>query len=170
MLLKRFFPLYVYNKVEEISFEMLEKENIKAIIFDMDNTLVDYTYKYDEKLKIWFNNLKERGIKFCILSNTYKKNNTKLIASSLNMKYINNAFKPLRGGFRKAIEILDVDKSNVAIAGDQIFTDIWGGNRFGIKTILIKPINSKEGFFTRIKRPLERYILRKYDQIKEGAQ
>jgi HAD superfamily phosphatase (TIGR01668 family) len=168
MILKRFFPSYIYDKVEDISYEMLESEDIKAIIFDMDNTLVDYKYKYNDKLKSWIDNMKQKGIKFCILSNTPRTSKIKQVAGDLDMEYINNAYKPWSGGYRRAIKMLDMEKRHVAIAGDQIFTDIWGGNRFGIRTILIKPINTKETIVTKIKRPLERYVLKKFKENKEG--
>lgn len=169
MFLKRFFPLYIYKSVESIPYEILKKEKIKAVIFDMDNTLVDYKYEFEGEIKKWLKEMKEKGIKFCILSNTPRKNKAKSIAEKFDMSYITNASKPRMKGFKKALELLNVDKENIAIIGDQIFTDIWGGNRFGIKTILVDPIDKKEIFVTKMKRPLERYILKKFYEYKRGA-
>lgn len=167
MFLKRFFPMYYYINVESIPYQIFEKENIKAVIFDLDNTLVDSKYKYDEKVKKWINDMRQKNIKFCILSNTPRKNKVKKIAQDFDMPYILNASKPRHKGFNQAIELLKAEKENTVIIGDQVFTDIWGGNRFGIKTILVSPIAKKELIFTRIKRPLERYIIRKYNKNKK---
>lgn len=165
MFIERFFPDYYYKNVESIPYEILEKENIKAIIFDMDNTLVDNKYKYSNNLKIWIENMRSKGIKFCILSNTPRKKKASEISMLLNIKYIINASKPRFKGFKKAFEYLNVDRKNIAIIGDQLFTDIWGGNRVKIKTILVEPIAKKEIIFTRIKRPLERFIIKRYNKI-----
>ncbi|MCX8075329.1 MAG: YqeG family HAD IIIA-type phosphatase [Clostridia bacterium] len=169
MFLKRFFPTYIFESVQTIPYETLEKEGIKAIIFDMDNTLVDYKYEYVDEIKVWLAEMNKKGIKFCILSNTPRKSKAKLIAEDLGMKYIVNASKPWSKGFKKAIDILRINKDHVAIVGDQIFTDIWGGNRFGIKTILVKPVNKREIIVTRVRRPLERYVLRKYYENSENG-
>lgn len=168
MFFKRFFPTYIFRSVESIPCELLEKENIKGLIFDMDNTLVDYKYEYADEARRWLQSVRQMGIKCCILSNTPRKNKAKQIAEKLDMGYIVNASKPRIKGFNKAIELLGIDKENVAIVGDQIFTDIWGGNRFGIKTILVKPIVTKEFFVTRIKRPLEKFVLNKYEKYNKG--
>ncbi len=159
---EKFYPTFSFDKVEDIPFELFKKERISAVIFDMDNTLVDYKYKYNKKVKEWLKDLKKRDIKVCILSNSPRTNRVKNIGKELSMKYLYNAFKPWSFGFKRAIELLDEKKENVVIIGDQLFTDIYGGNRFGIKTILVKPIQKKEFWGTRIKRPLEKFIIKKY--------
>ena len=106
--------------------------------------------------------MKKKNIKVCILSNSPRKFKIKAIAKDLSMPYIYKAFKPWTYGFKKAKELLNEDKENIAIIGDQIFTDIFGGNIFGIKTILVKPISKKEFFMTKIKRPLETFIIKLY--------
>lgn len=161
-MLEKFYPTFIFDKVEDIPYELFKKERISAVIFDMDNTLVDHKYKYDKKVKEWLKDLKKRNIKICILSNSPRTNRVKQIGRELSMKYLYNAFKPWSFGFKKALDLLDEKKENVVIIGDQLFTDIYGGNRFGIKTILVKPIERKEFWGTRIKRPLEKYIINKY--------
>lgn len=164
MFLKRFFPNYYYANVESIPYDIIKKENIQAVIFDLDNTLVDYKYNYSDKLKKWISDLQEQNIKFCILSNTPRRKKLKKIADIFDMSYISNASKPHIKGFKKAMKILKTSKENTVIIGDQLFTDVWGGNRFGIKTILVNPIAKHEWFITRIKRPIERKILKKYNK------
>lgn len=170
MFLKRFFPDYIYDKVEDIPYNILKKENIKAIIFDMDNTLIDYKYENSKEIINWVEGLKKEGIALYILTNSPLKNKAENISKRFNIDYIINANKPWKFGFKRVQKILNMDKNNIAIVGDQIFTDIWGGNRFGIKTILVKPINEKEMFITRARRPFEKFILKKYyEYLKEGS-
>ena len=159
---EKFYPTFSYDKVEDIPYELFKKERITGIIFDMDNTLVDHKYKYNKNVKEWLRELRKKDLKICILSNSPRTNVVKKIARELSMKYLYNAFKPWSFGFKKAMVLLDEKKENIVIIGDQLFTDIYGGNRFGIRTILVKPIEKKEFWGTRIKRPLERFIISKY--------
>lgn len=158
----RFYPTYVYPDVESIPYSLILGQNIKLILFDMDNTLVDNNYKYSEELKKWTEYIASQGVKLHILSNSTMGKKVKKIAKDLGMKYHYNASKPLKKGFKKVIEEMNVNKDEVLMIGDQLFTDVWGGNRFGIKTLLVCPIAEKEIFVARVKRPLERWILKKY--------
>ena len=106
--------------------------------------------------------MKESKVKLCILSNSPFGEKVKQIAGELNMPYEFNATKPLLKGFKKVIEKNDVKRENVLMIGDQIFTDVWGGNRIGVKTILVTPINKSESLLSKVKRPLEKLILKKY--------
>lgn len=168
-MLEKFYPTFIFDKVENIPFELFKRERISAVIFDMDNTLVDHKYKYNKKVKEWLKELKSKDIKVCILSNSPRTNRVKSVARELSMKYLYSAFKPWSFGFKRAIELLDEKKENIVIIGDQLFTDIYGGNRFGIKTILVKPIEKKEFWGTRIKRPIERFIIKKYIRSKNNS-
>jgi HAD superfamily phosphatase (TIGR01668 family) len=159
---ERFYPTFIFDKIEDIPFQLFKKERITAVIFDMDNTLVDHKYRYNKKIKEWLKELKKKEVKICILSNSPRTDRVKQIAGELSMKYLHNAFKPWSFGFKKALDLLDEKKENVVIIGDQLFTDIYGGNRFGIRTMLVKPIEKKEFWGTRIKRPIERFIIKKY--------
>ncbi|MEG0872411.1 MAG: YqeG family HAD IIIA-type phosphatase [Clostridia bacterium] len=163
---KRFYPTYKFERVEDIPFELLEKEKIKLILFDMDNTLVNSEYIYRKSLKEWTYVIKEKNIKMCILSNSPMGKKVKRIARELGMKYSYNASKPSIKGFKSVVSELKLPCENVLMIGDQVFTDIWGGNRFGIKTVLVRPIQKKEWIFTKVKRPLEKMILKQYDKGK----
>ena len=100
-----------------------------------------------------------------IFSNSRVSSAVKKIASELGMNYKYKVAKPRLSGYKKIIEETNIKKENIMMIGDQIFTDIWGGNRFGIKTILVNPINKKENMITKVKRPFEKLFLKK---IKKG--
>ena len=113
-------------------------------------------------VKDWCDDLKQNGIKICILSNTNKIEKVKKVASKLDIPYISFAKKPFKKGFKKAVELLNLSSENIAVAGDQIMTDILGGNRMKMYTILTKPLDKKDILITRVKRPLENIIIKMY--------
>ena len=133
---RRFYPTYIYEKVEDIPYDLIKKENIKLIILDMDNTLIDSNKKYKNTLKNWIKKMSDNNIKLCILSNSPFGDKVKQIAKELNMPYEFNATKPLLKGFKKVIQKHNIKRESILMIGDQIFTDIWGGNRMKFTTIL----------------------------------
>lgn len=167
-LIHNFYPTYMYEKVEKIPYSLFENNNIKLILLDMDNTLIDYNkHEYSDELKKWSKEMKKKGLKLYILSNSISEKLVKKIAKGLGMKYCYGAGKPFLKGFNTIIEKEKIDKKNTVMIGDQLFTDVWGGNRFGIKTILVNPVDSNERLHTRIKRPLERLIIKHYLKRRE---
>lgn len=163
-IINNLYPTYIYNSVEEIPYFIFEKYNIELIMLDLDNTLIDGNTKYNDKLRKWIKDLKRRGIKLYILSNSISTNKVKTIAHKLGMQYYYKAAKPFLKGYNYVLEKEKVNKQNAIMIGDQIFTDVWGGNRFGIKTILVKPIGKKESILTKVKRPFETILLSKYNK------
>lgn len=119
-----FYPNIYLNNVKDIKIELLKENNIKGLLLDVDNTLIDFDLKILEGSKEWCEALKKEGIKLCILSNTNKIEKVKRVAKQLELPYINFAKKPFKKGFKKAIKLLELDAKNVAAVGDQIMTDI----------------------------------------------
>ena len=157
-----FYPKKYLKNVKEITIEMLNENKIKGLILDVDNTLIDYDRKMLEGTVEWCNNLKNSNIKICILSNSNKIEKVKKVAETLEIPYIAFAKKPTKKGFNNAKENLGLEPQNIAVVGDQLLTDIWGGNRFGMYTILTKPLAKKDVWVTRVKRPIENIIIRRY--------
>ena len=157
-----FYPSIYLNNVKEITIELLRENNIKGLLLDVDNTLIDFNHKILEGVSKWCEDLKKQGIKLCILSNTNKIEKVKQVAKELDLQYINFAKKPSKSGFKRAMELLKLDAENMAIAGDQVMTDVLGGNRMKMFTILTKPLDKKDIFITRVKRPLENMIIKSY--------
>lgn len=157
-----FYPKGYFKKVSEISLEYLKENNIKGLILDVDNTLIDYYKNISEETINWAKTLKQNGIKMCILSNSNKEEKVKDVASKLELEYTYFGMKPFKKGFKKAIKMLDLKNNEIAAVGDQIFTDVIGANRMGIYSILVEPIAEKDIFVTLIKRPIENYIKKKY--------
>ena len=157
-----FYPKGYFNKVSEISLEYLKGNNIKGLILDVDNTLIDYYKNISEDTINWASNLKQNGIKMCILSNSNKQEKVKEVAGKLGLEYTYFGMKPLKRGFKKAKKMLSLKNSEIAVVGDQLFTDVLGANRMRMYSILVEPIKEKDIFVTLIKRPIENYIKKKY--------
>lgn len=167
-IVRNLYPTYIYDKVENIPYSLIEELGIKMIILDMDNTLIDNKHTYSKDLKKWAKNMKSNGVKLYILSNSPFGKVVQKIAKELGMKYLYNANKPSTKGFKKIEADTKVNKENILMVGDQLFTDVWGGNRYGIKTILVKPIKTSETIITKVKRPFEKIVLKHYLSKKGG--
>ena len=156
------YPNYYCNNVREISVDFLNKNNIKGLILDVDNTLIDYYKNFEDGTIEWVNELKKAGIKFCIVSNTNNVEKVKKVAGKLDIPFFYFAKKPFKSGFLKAKELMQLDAKNIAAVGDQIMTDVIGSNRCKMFSILVKPIMEKDIWVTKIKRPIENLIIKKY--------
>lgn len=157
-----FYPDFYCNNVRDVKLEFLREKNIKGIILDVDNTLVDYYKNFEDGTIEWVNSLKNAGIKFCIVSNSNKLEKVKYVANTLDLPYFHFAKKPLKFGFKKAQKKLELEPQNIAAIGDQIMTDVVGSNRCKMFSILVKPIKEKDIIITRIKRPIENWIIKSY--------
>ena len=162
-----FYPDGYFNKVSEISLEYLTENNIKGLILDVDNTLIDYYRNMSEETIEWANKLKQNGIKMCILSNSEKQEKVKNVAEKLGLEYSYFGMKPLKKGFKKAQKMLCLECNEIAAVGDQIFTDVIGSNRMKMHSILVEPIEEKDIWITQIKRPIENYIKKQYLKTKD---
>lgn len=125
-----FYPNIYLKNVKDIKIELLKENNIKGLLLDVDNTLIDFDLKILEGSKEWCDELRKEGIKLCILSNTNKIEKVKRVAKELELPYINFAKKPFKRGFKRAIDLLKLDAKNIATVGDQIMTDVlrWKQN------------------------------------------
>lgn len=151
--------LYV-DSIFHIDLERLKLRNIKGLIIDIDNTLVGWdTKSATEEVKDWLLGLQQKGFQVCLVSNNTEDRVVKF-NEALKLQAIHRATKPRRGAFRKAMKMMGTDLKSTAIIGDQIFTDVLGGNRMGIMTILVVPIKSKEFWWTTFVRKVERQVLK----------
>jgi len=163
------YPNELLNKVEEITIQFIQKNKLKALILDVDNTLIDYNKNLSQEKIEWVKNLKGQGVKFYILSNTNKKEKVEKVANKLEIPYIMFAKKPSKKGFLKIQKELALNPEQIGVVGDQIFTDVIGGNRCKMFTILVEPVDKKDILITAWKRPLEERIKQKYKRLKEKS-
>ncbi len=161
-MIEKLYPSLAVDSISDISRDFLEKNNIKGLILDIDNTLVpNHAADADDNAVKWIESVKAAGYRLCIVSNGSKKRVARF-NERLKLPAIHRAFKPGKRAFEKAGRMIDSKNENIAVIGDQIFTDIYGGNRVGMYTILVKPIDSHEGKLVRFKRIFEKHILKRY--------
>lgn len=157
----KIYPDAYFKKVEDINIEFLQKNKLKALILDLDNTLIDYNKNLSDSIIQWAKELKGQGVRLYILTNTNNKQKVKDVSEKLDIPYEIFAKKPLKKGFLKVQKILNIKPENIAVVGEQIFTDIIGGNRCNMYTILVDPICDKDYWYTAWKRPIENKIKQK---------
>ena len=156
------YPNLYCKDVTSITLDILQENNIKGLILDVDNTLIDIDRNMDPKVKDWVDDLKKNNIKLCIVSNSNKVDKVKKVSETLDLPYFYFAKKPLKSGFKKAKNLLQLDFENIAAVGDQIMTDVIGANRCKMFSILVEPISEKDIFITKVKRPIEKFIINRY--------
>lgn len=166
-MLERFYPKIYVDSLLEVPLDYLKALNIKAFILDLDNTVTEWNSNIvKNEVSVWFDGIAREGFKACILSNNGEQRVLE-VAQSLNIPYIHRAQKPRRGGFRRALAAMGAAAHETAVIGDQIFTDVWGGNRAGLYTILVVPINRREFIGTKISRAMESFVLRRLSKYGE---
>jgi len=158
-MLKYFLPDEYVKDVFFIKPEKLIENGIKGIITDLDNTLVEWD-RPGATLEIidWLNSMKQAGILVTIVSNN-NENRVKLFSDPLGIPFIHDARKPRRKSFGRALSLMKLRKEEVVVIGDQLLTDILGGNRKGLHTILVIPVASSDALITRFNRKIERRIM-----------
>ena len=153
-------PKVYVNSIYNIDLKKLKKlKKIKGIIVDLDNTLVAWGKKeVSQRIIDWVKEAKRLEFKLCIVSNTNSKRVAEF-AKIFNIPYHSKYFKPFSIAFNNGLKILDTKKSETVVIGDQIFTDIWGGNRLKLLTILVVPIVKKDSLGTFLHRNFEKIII-----------
>ncbi|WP_144476130.1 YqeG family HAD IIIA-type phosphatase [Cytobacillus oceanisediminis] len=158
-MLKHFLPDQHVKNIFEIEPDSLKEKGVKGIITDLDNTLVEWDRPTaTPKLIEWFDNMRRNEILITIVSNNNEKR-VKAFSDPLQIPFIFQARKPMTRAFNKALKQMGLRKEETVVIGDQLLTDVLGGNRSGFHTILVVPVAQTDGFVTRFNRKVERRIL-----------
>ena len=160
IMFERFFPDDYVASTYVIPFEKLYEEGYRGLIFDIDNTLVPHGAPADERAKAAI------GFSSCLISNNQEPR-VKMFNEEIQTNYIFNAHKPSTKNYKKGMEIMGTTPENTIFIGDQLFTDVYGAKRAGIRNILVKPIHPKEEIQIVLKRYLEKIVLHFYRKEKE---
>lgn len=165
MITGRFYPSATVGGIGDITVGLLEKHDIRGLILDIDNTLApNYAAVADDKTVKWMEGMLSAGYKICIVSNARRRRVEKF-NDSIGLPAVYNAMKPRMAAFTRAGKMLGIPNKHIAVVGDQVFTDIYGGNRAGMFTILVNPIDPREGRLVRFKRIFEKRILKRYEDL-----
>lgn len=158
---RRFYPTEYYDSTYHIDFCAFYQKGYRAVLFDVDNTLVEHDAPADERAKELMKTLKEIGFSVCFVSNNDEAR-VKSFNEQVDCTYVYKAGKPSKRGYEEAMKKLGTDKSNTLFVGDQIFTDIWGANNAGLYSILVQPIAKHEEIQIVLKRIPEKWVLHCY--------
>lgn len=165
---EKLYPDLFLNEVYELDTNILKEKAIRGIILDMDNTLVAWgSSSIHPRILNWVKGLKEEGFRLFIVSNSTPFKGEKL-ARELDIPALWHAIKPRKKAFRHALGEMGLKPDETAVIGDQIFTDVLGGNRMGLFTILVPQLSPRDFFGTKIVRMLEKRVLLRIEQKKQG--
>lgn len=158
--LELFRPREFAASVTSIDPVALKEKGFTSILLDLDNTLLPWKDSLvpDEVVE-WIGQAKAAGMRLCIVSNTHNPARLNKIAVDLGIPCVFRALKPRKQGFRRAVEMAGCATSAAVVVGDQLLTDIVGGNLCGMYTILVKPMHRREFVGTKLSRLIERGIL-----------
>jgi hypothetical protein len=157
----------IYKKtIFDIDYNSLKEMGIKCLIFDLDNTLtkIDNNIPSDETVKL-VKKLK-KDFQLYILTNNNNKERLDEVSNNLDIPYVSFALKPSKIGFKKILKKVGVKENEVCVIGDQIVTDIIGGNRLKSTTILVDPLGVKDLKITSFNRFVEKKIIKKLEKKK----
>ncbi|MCK5761452.1 MAG: YqeG family HAD IIIA-type phosphatase [Candidatus Izimaplasma sp.] len=156
------YPDMYLDKVEEIPFKELYKKGFRGVLFDVDNTLVPFDQLDAHKsLEEYIKELENIGLVVALVSNNTRKR-VESLNKGLKLPIMPMAMKPFGFKIKRMLKTLGIGKHETIFVGDQLFTDVWAGNGVGMYTILVKPIQKKEQWISRIKRKVEKIILKRY--------
>lgn len=156
-----FTPTKAYLSILDVTPEVLDEMGVNAIILDIDNTMTTHDNPRPiDGLFDWLDSIRSHGVRLMIVSNNHVPRVTPF-AEMLGIDFVPEGAKPLPKGYKQAAEKLGVPKKNIVTIGDQLFTDILGAKLFGIKSILVKPIEPENTRFFKFKRAMEKLFLPK---------
>ncbi|AQW21953.1 HAD family hydrolase [Lentilactobacillus curieae] len=168
-MISKFKPTWMFGDIYSISPEFLTANHIKYVLTDLDNTLIPWNQKDgDTRLSLWLKELNKFGIKVIVVSNNSHDRIEKAVAD-YDVEFISRALKPLTVGINRAMKRYSINPRNVVMVGDQLLTDIFSANNSGIKSALVKPLVSNDGWTTWFNRFVEKYVFKllkkKYSDI-----
>lgn len=157
--MKALIPEMYQESIYTINYDKLKKEHVKCLLFDLDNTCVGYHEKFPTKeLEDLFNKLTKKGFKVIIFTNAPQKRVVPFV--KLHVICHSSSKKPFKKSFKNIMKKYKLAKEEICIIGDQLFTDILGGNKVGIRTCLVNPLTEEDFIFTKIFRMSENIIFK----------
>ncbi len=173
-MLERFVPRERAASLAAVDIEGLRRKGYEAVILDLDNTIAVWnSLEALPEAERWLRQARAAGLRLCIVSNSAKFRRVRLLAERLGVQAFARPFlKPFGSGYGRALAHLEAEPARTVAIGDQLFTDIYGGNRLGMHTILVEPLSGTEFVATKITRLAEtivRWLLRRRGLLTDHA-
>jgi len=153
-----FRPRHIVRCFDELNHEMLREFGVRGVMIDLDNTLVSWPdIDLHPTAEEWVQCLRDEGIQVCLVTNALHRTRARTVAEPLDVPFVHQASKPHWKGFKRGMEIMGTQPKETAMVGDQVFTDIFGGNLVGLFTVLVDPLGERDAWLTKVlQRPFER--------------
>ncbi|MDR1521867.1 MAG: YqeG family HAD IIIA-type phosphatase [Streptococcaceae bacterium] len=160
--MKEFYkPTWMMESIFQLTPEMLKVQKIKAVLTDLDNTLIAWNNPNGTKeVRMWLKGMQEAKILVVVVSNN-KTSRVKRAVEPLGVDFVSWSLKPLNCGMRAAKRKLSLKNKELVMIGDQLMTDVLAANFAGIRSILVKPLVQSDSLITKFNRACERFILKK---------
>jgi len=153
-------PCLKLDSVFDINADDLVAKGINSLIIDLDETLIPKDMKkFSIDIIKWVEHFKSKGFKICITSNSIRSWRVNKFAGELDLPSTYLSLKPLPWAFKHALKVLKNKPEHTAMVGDQLFTDILGGNLNGIYTIMVKPMSPEKFLLRKLLRAIENFLL-----------
>jgi len=153
-------PDQLAPSLSDVSLGDLRSRGLVGVLLDLDNTMLPWrSADLPQDTREWIERAKGLGFRLCIVSNTHYPRRLRRIAEELGVQSIHGALKPRKRGFARACEMMGVEPAKCAVIGDQVLTDILGGNLVGAHTVLVRPMARREFIGTKVTRLFEQIIL-----------
>lgn len=160
-MIENYKPTWMLKAVYLLTSEQIKKNGIKAVLVDLDNTLIAWNNPDGTpELRDWLDKMKESNIPVIVVSNN-KKSRVERAVAPFDLPFVWRAMKPFRHGFKQVEKEFGYNRNELVMVGDQLMTDIRGANRAGIRSILVQPIIETDAWNTRINRWRERRVMKK---------
>lgn len=157
--MKQFYPNQALMHFRELNLDHLQARGITMILSDLDNTLVaDGAIESPQELRNWLGQLTERNIKIIIVSNNKSEKRVKDFAEPLGLEYYYKAGKPNPKVYQHIFAKHQQTPAQTLMLGDRLTTDVYGGNKMGMYTVLVEPIDVHEPVGIRLMRMIERIM------------
>ena len=163
-MLRQLRPDMFVDSIYAIDLERLRRRGVKALILDIDNTLAGWNGPAEPTAVAWLQDVRRQGFSVCLVSNA-RTERVRRFAEVVKLPAVARARKPTPSGFRRALATLGTTPAETAMIGDQLFTDILGGNFLGLLTVLVVPMGAREFFGTRLSRAAERMVMRNWQSV-----
>jgi HAD superfamily phosphatase (TIGR01668 family) len=152
------------RSVHDLDYASLQHRGITALLYDLENTLCPWRdWVLDARTQNLLRRLQEGGMQVAVLTNAWVPPDHRLVRelAGLGIPVVAKARKPLRVGFRQVLTRLGIGPAQAAMIGDQLLTDVWGGKRAGLYTVLVNPVGPTESRPTAVNRWIERLLGRR---------
>ncbi len=161
MTIENYMPDFMLEKAYDVTVESLQKEKIKAVFVDLDNTLIAWNNPDGTpEMRQWLHELRDAGIRVVVVSNNnYER--VKKAVEKFGIDFESRAMKPFTRGIKRAMKRFGIQQNEVVMIGDQLMTDIRAAKRAGIRSILVKPLVQSDAIETQFNRWRERRVMKK---------